>query len=197
VIDLLVEGELDSIVAGRILVEVGLVVGRPFGRSGRNDFFQRLPRYNQAAQYSRWMALVDLETTQACVPGFVARHLPNPSPYMRFRVAVHAIESWLLADGGALARFLRVQPIRIPQDPDAILRPKVALINIARHSTSAQIRSGLVPRHGSGASQGPQYISLMQDFIVNRWRPRVAAELSPSLARCLAALSDFGEPNAS
>ena len=184
-VDMLVEGDLDMTVALRVLRYVGLPPGRPFGRSGRADFFARLPRYNQAAGYGPWMALVDLETSPSCVPDFVTEHLPNPSECMRFRVAVHAIESWLMADSETLARFLRVSGTRFPTYPDAIQRPKQHFIDIARHSRVARLRFGLVPRAGSGASQGPLYTSLLQDFVMNNWRPEVAAQNSPSLSKCL------------
>ncbi len=187
-VDMLVEGDLDMAVALRVLRHVGLPPGRPFGRSGRADLFARLPRYNQAAGYGPWMALVDLETSPSCVADFVMEHLPNPSQCMRFRVAVHAIESWLMADNETLARFLRVSEARLPLDPDVIQRPKQHLIDIARHSRIARIRFGVVPRAGSGASQGPLYTSLLQDFVMNYWQPDVAAQNSPSLNKCIVRL---------
>jgi hypothetical protein len=190
-VDMLVEGDLDMTVALRVLRHVGLSPGRPFGRTGRADFFARLPRYNQAAGYGPWIALVDLETSPSCVPHFVTQHLPNPSQCMRFRVAVHAIESWLMADGDTLARFLRVSEARLPPDPDTIQHPKQHLINIARRSRIARVRVGVVPRAGSGASQGPLYTSLLQDFVMNYWQPDVAAQNSPSLNKCLLRLQSL------
>ena len=144
--------------------------GRPFGRSGRADLFSRLPRYNQAAQFSPWLVLVDLESDQLCAPAFVQDRLPQSSAWMRFRVAVHAIESWLMADGEMLARYLNVSRSRMPLNPDAVEHPKRHLIDIARHSGTRRIREGLIPRAESGASQGPRYTSLMQDFVATWWR---------------------------
>jgi hypothetical protein len=37
---------------------------------------------------------------------------------MCFRLAVHAAESWLLADSASLAAFLGVSAARLPNDPD-------------------------------------------------------------------------------
>lgn len=192
-IDLLVEGDLDLTVAVRILAQIGLPAGRPFGRSGRADLFERLPRYNNAALHSPWWALVDLEATEQCLPGFVSDRLPHPNRCMRFRVAVHAIESWLLADREMLAEFLKVSAVRMPLDPDTVPHPKRSLIDIARHSRSADIRFGVVPRPGSGASQGPLYTTLMQNFVTNLWRPNIAAENSPSLRRCMLSLPSLAD----
>jgi len=192
-VDLLTEGVLDATVATRLLEEVGLEAGRLFGRSGRAALLERLHRYNEAASYSPWLVIVDLEATPPCVADFVAQHLPNPNEHMRFRVAVHSIESWLMGDRDTLARFMRVSRDRFPHSPDELQHPKRHLINIARHSTLRRIARGIIPRQGSGASQGPLYTSLMQDFVKTHWRPEVASLASPSLHRCLNALQTLGD----
>jgi hypothetical protein len=79
--------------------------------------------------------------------------------------------------------------------PEEIADPKRALVNIARASSSRQIRDDLVPRQGSGRAVGPAYTSRLIEFInaPDGWRPEVAATECSSLAkarRALAALHD-------
>ena len=106
---------------------------------------------------------------------------------MCFRLAVRAIESWLLADAEQLAAFLRVSSAKIPVNPDGEHDPKMTLVNLARYSTKKNIREDMVPREGSGGKVGPGYVGRVIEF-AQLWRPEVAAERSDSLRRCLAAL---------
>jgi hypothetical protein len=104
---------------------------------------------------------------------------------MIFRVAVRQVESWLLADAARLARFLRVRRSRVPADPDGLPHSKIALVDLARHSSSRTIREEMVPRPGSGRPTGPGYVGRMIEFIESHWEPADAATNSDSLQRCL------------
>lgn len=191
-IDIVVEGDLEEIVATRILDHLHLPAGRVFGRTGRTYVLDRIANYNQAANYSPWVALVDLEGAE-CAPRLLQQYLPAPSPCMRLRVAVRSTESWLMADSAALAEFLHVSPARIPIDPEAEASPKEVLVNIARHSRSRAIREAMVPRDGSGASEGPLYATYVGRFALAGWRLPVAVESSESLRRCVAAFQTLAE----
>lgn len=147
----------------------------------------RLSNYNMAARRSPFAVLVDFEVEPGCVGAFVRRHLPEASQYMRFRVAVRAVEAWLLADSSNLASFLRVRPERVPADPDALPRPKGSMVNLARRSVSSAIRRDMVPRDGSGATEGPAYASRLQEFALEHWAIDRAIERSGSLRRSIAA----------
>lgn len=110
---------------------------------------------------------------------------------MVFRVAVRAIEAWLLADRERIAAYLGVSLHSVPALPDALADPKQALVNLARKSRRRAIRDELVPREGSGRQVGPAYSSRLQDFVLHPadgWRPEVAAGNSDSLARCIRAI---------
>jgi hypothetical protein len=121
----------------------------------------------------------------------VADYLPDRTPGMLFRVAVRAIEAWLMADRQRCAAFLQVSVDRVPADPEALSYPKRALVDVARKSRSGQIVADMVPRPGTGASEGPAYASRVQEFVTTSphlWRPEVAAENAESLRRCLRAI---------
>jgi hypothetical protein len=113
---------------------------------------------------------------------------------MRFRIAVHAIEAWLLADAEQLAAFLSIPVTRIPSNPDAEPEPKTTLINLARQSRRRTIREDIVPRQGSGSRVGPGYSSRIIEFVKvteNPWRPEIAIKRSGSLRRCMEALQNL------
>jgi hypothetical protein len=110
---------------------------------------------------------------------------------MLFRVAVRALEAWLLADRATCAAFLNVSADLVPAYPEQLFNPKLAMVNLARRSRSRQLVADMVPREGSGASEGPAYASRLQEFILARsggWRPEAAARNAPSLDRCIRAL---------
>ena len=190
-VNVLVEGITDEVVVRRVLEYVGLTCGTVYGKGGKNYLLQRLPNYNQAACFAPWLVVVDLNRGAECAPDFVRSVLPHPASGMQFRVAVHAIEAWLLADAERLATFLGIPIARIPSNPDAEPDPKTALINLARRSRRRAIREDIVPREGSGGRVGPGYTGRLIEFVMateHLWRPEMAMQRSDSLRRCVAAL---------
>ena len=183
-----VEGDVDEAVLRRLVEHVGAMPGPVHGKNGKTYLQQRLGGYNQAAQLSPWVVLVDLDHDADCAPPFRASWLPNPAPYMCFRVAVRMVEAWLLADRERLSRFLSVHASQVPLNPEAVDDPKQSMVDLARQSRRREIREDMVPRPGSGRTVGPAYTSRLIEFVLEGtfgWRPEVAAKLSDSLDRCL------------
>jgi len=188
---MLVEGITDEIVVRRVLEHVGLTCGTVYGKEGKGVLLERLPKYNQAARFYPWLVVVDLDQDAECAPPFVQSVLPNPAEGMQLRVAVHAIEAWLLADTERLSAFLSIPVARIPLNPDAELDPKTTLVNLARRSRRKAIREDMVPRERSGSRVGPGYPGRLVEFVVaaeHPWRPDVAMQHSDSLRRCVETL---------
>jgi hypothetical protein len=101
---------------------------------------------------------------------------------------VRAVEAWLLADRERLAHFLGIQLSHVPTNPEAVDDPKRTVIELAERSRRRGIREDMVPRPGSGRTQGPAYTSRMIEFAMDEragWRPDVAGSSSASLCRCL------------
>jgi hypothetical protein len=175
---------------------VGCTCGRVYGKRGKQDLLNRLPNYNLAAtQWSPWVVMVDLDDDASCAPDLVTMQLPEPSPYMRFRVAVRAVEAWLLADPEGLSTFLSVAQGRIPRRPDDEFDPKATLVDLTRHSRRRAIREDMVPSPRGGRRVGPGYEGRLIEFVAGGrggWRPDVAAERSDSLARCIRRLAEIG-----
>ncbi len=186
-----VEGIVDEAVLRRLIAFVGAVPGPIFGKNGKEHLLKRVQGYNQAARFSRWVILIDLDQDDDCAPPYRSRRLSNSAPYMCFRVAVREIEAWLLADREHIAQFLSVPLSRVPHDPDAIPDPKGMVVHLARHSRKRDIHEDMVPRLGSSLRIGPAYASRLIEFVqegVSGWRPDVAAGLSDSLRRCIRCL---------
>src|SRR5262249_51529700 len=100
-----------------------------------------------------------------------------------FRVAVREVESWVLADRHGFAEFLGISSVLIPAEPDLEADPKQTLINLAKRSRRSAIKSSIVPRQGSTATQGPDYNDCLGDFVRNGWDSNAAKDRSPSLNR--------------
>lgn len=182
-----VEGLVDEAILKRLVEDSGAEPGPVHGKHGKAHLRRHIGGYNNAARFSRWMVLVDLDTDD-CAPIVVAEWLPHLAPHMCFRVAVREVEAWLIADRDRLGMFLGVRAASIPGDSERITDPKRAMVELARQSRRRQIREDMVPRPGSGREVGQAYTSRLIEFASNRragWRPQVAAQASDSLARCI------------
>ena len=196
VITAAVEGDLDETLLRSVVTHAGFTLGRVHGRKGKPYLLESLRGYNNAARFSPWVVLIDLNGDGNCAPEVIGQWLPNPSEYMCLRVAVRAAEAWMLADRDRIARWLGLSVAHVPKRPDELENPKQELINLARRSHRRWPREELVPREGSGRSVGPLYTARMIEFIQdneNGWRPGSAVLVSDSLARCIARLRQFSE----
>ena len=189
-----IEGLVDEAVVRRLVTHVGATLGPVFGKEGKQFLRKRVRGYNQAARFSPWIVLVDLDHDEQCAPPLQTAWLPSRSRNMCFRVAVRSVEAWLLADRDRLSAFLGVAVSLIPRQPEDELHPKQALVRVAMQSRRRDIRQDMSPRAGSGRVIGPAYTSRLIEFVSHRargWRPEVAARSSESLRRCLACLRNL------
>lgn len=192
IINVAVEGSSDAVVAEQLLESLGLVRGTVYGQSGKQRLDAQLKGFNLAAVHQPWLVLRDLDSDAPCPGELVRKLLPNPSAHMRFRLAVKAIEAWLLADSDRLASFLGIANATIPPNPDALPNPKRTLVELATRSTRRAIREDMVPKPGLSSVVGPAYASRIAEFAREHRRPLVAARRSTSLARCVRALQRLG-----
>lgn len=107
---------------------------------------------------------------------------------MRFRIPVRTVEAWLLADSVGISSYFRVSRGLLPRDPEALERPKRAIVDIARRSRSPKIKDDMVPEPGTQREAGLGYTGRIIAFVTNVWDPERAAALSDSLRRCMEAL---------
>jgi hypothetical protein len=185
------EGIVDEAVLTRLVHDAGGKIGSVYGKNGKPHLRRTIGGYNRAAQFSPWLVLVDLDNDADCAPALAAAWLPEPAAMMGFRVAVRAIEAWILADTKNFAEFLRVPAGRLPRDPDGVVNPKRLVVDLAQGSRRSDVRQDMVPRPGSGRSVGPAYASRLIEFAATAWDPDIAAVRSDSLRRCREGISDL------
>lgn len=187
-----VEGNLDEAVLRKVAWHCGMDVARVLGRQGKPQLLKSLQGYNNAARFAPWIVLVDLDQDCDCAPECQAQWLPAPAPYMCCRIAVRAIESWLLADAERFAGFLGIARANLPAAPDELDNPKRKVFELARRSRRRSIQEDLTPRPGSGQREGALYTSRMIEFVDDPdrgWRVMRAARRSPSLRSCIDCLT--------
>lgn len=184
--NLLVEGLLDEAIAVSLLSHTGHETGVTFGKKGWTYIERRVQAFDRACGSDGLLTLVDfMDTKMNCPATILDTWIPNRNPRHLFRVVIREIESWILADRAAIADFLRVPLAKVPTQPELLVDPKLTLINLARTSRSRSIRTGLVPREGYAASEGPLYSSEMTRFVNDHWSAPVAALQSASLSKCI------------
>lgn len=196
-ISVAVEGEVDGAVACKLITHVGGLPGTIYVKKGKDPIRQRIAGYNHAAKHNPWLVLVDLDRDFDCAPSLCHAWLPSvPGKNLCFRVAVRAVEAWLMADPAALAKFLGIARNKIATDPERLDDPKTCMVNLARSSRRRDIREDMVPGAESGRRVGPAYSSRLTEFVVSHWRPDVAAQTANSLRRTMKCLTRLVEAHA-
>lgn len=178
----LVEGQLEAFFLPAMLDQLGLPRSdlRINVAGGVTAFWANSARYNQAARHQVVLGLVDLEQESCAVTALKKRFPRGLSTSFGLRIAVRMLESWLLADREGIARFLGISPALVPSQPDEIIHPKRALVQLARRSRNRALRESLVPG-SSGAVVGPEYVITMRHFIETDWSVERGRGVSCSL----------------
>jgi hypothetical protein len=189
-----VEGFPDEAVATRLTEKLGVPSVEIYVKHGKGNLDKSLGAYNAAARFSTWLVLRDLDHDAPCPGALRDTLLPQRSPHMIFRIAVRAVESWLMADARNFAKFLSIPLELVPANPESLEDPKNAVINLARRSKKRDIREDMVPRQGSGAVEGPAYASRLAEFALFHWQLAAASAHSGSLSRCIERLKAIAGP---
>jgi hypothetical protein len=186
-----VEGDTDEAVAQRIMYYLGyqkdaLIPIPPKG--GKTELKKSIRSYNEAARISPWFVLTDLDSPDRCPVHYAREWLPEPNPNMVFRIAVPQIEAWLLASRTALAKYLQISVDLIPDNPEKLQNPKIAMVNLATRSRSRSIREDISRPNGL---IGPAYVKRIGEFVWKYWDIDEAMIHAESLRRCVQALRQF------
>jgi len=163
-------------------------VGTVYGRKGKDFLRSKISGFNNAARFSPWIVLVDLNLEAECAPAMLRSWIPDAADKMCLRIAVHKIESWLLADKNNIANFLKISPTILPLNPDMEPDPKRTLVNLASRSRSIYVRRDICPHPEGGRKVGVAYTSRLIEFIAVAWQPNDALQRSPSLEKCINAI---------
>jgi hypothetical protein len=161
-------------------------------RHSGKDYLMRIVKgLNKSANSTPYLLLTDLDSAE-CPPVLLQDWLPVPRhPNLLFRVAVHQVESWVLAHRQAFAECFSIPIGKIPIDVDTIPNSKKFLIDLVRKSTIKQIRDDIVPKQGSTAKIGPNYNGRLCRFLINNWDVREAKRSSESLRRLIDKIHSF------
>lgn len=192
-VNLATEDRLSEAVLRKLLLHSGrgYAIGTAYGRGGFGYLRKTIGGWNHGARWIPFVVLTDLDLAD-CPPALITEWLSGPiHPNLLFRVAVREIESWLLGDAEHLATYLGVRRSLIPGRPDELQDPKGALVELARRSRFADVRSRLVPRRRSTAKQGPDYNACLIQFVNAMWDVDQARHNSPSLSRTVDRFSSF------
>lgn len=174
----------------RLVVEVlGWTLAQPaVDTKGVTNLKKNLARYLRIANLHPVLCLAD--TDGKCALHMRSQWLPEEFPdRFLLRLAVSEIESWVMADRDALANFFGVSASIIPSRPDELQDPKQAILNLARRSRQRNIAQEVISR--SNNKPGSGYNAHLREFVLKHWRPRIAEESSPSLARAIRRLTEL------
>ena len=191
---LAVEHVLSEVIARKLIEQTqkNYWVTQCLRKGGFGYLKSKINAFNKAAGGVSFFVLTDQDSINECPPDKIANWLNQPcNPNLIFCIAVMEVESWVIADREAFARFLSISLTRIPQDTDSILDPKEFLISLARKSRSSRLRADLVPPHGATSKQGPNYNNQLARFVRENWDARSARDNSKSLNRAFMRLEEF------
>jgi hypothetical protein len=133
-----------------------------------------------ATHGGRILILRDFDNEAGCVGDFVAKLLSHRPTNLLLRIAVRAVEAWMMADRKGLAEALRVTESTIPHEPEKLLQPKVTMLRLGRASRSRAVRDVF---HGSWQEQSGWLI----EFAAEHWSVAraCASGAAPSLTRAV------------
>jgi hypothetical protein len=89
-----------------------------------------------------------------------------------------------LADRDALAAFLKIKTVRVPDKPEELDDPNRVLLDLARLAPR-RVRDGLLPEPRSKAHIGPEYNALLTEYVRTSWDIETAASRAPSLRKAV------------
>lgn len=181
-IGLLIEGNLDEVVASALLQRAALTKGTVYGKRGWRYIRDKAQGFNNASVGYPILAIVDfMDTGEDCAPSIRQDWIQNQHENMLFRVAIPEIESWLLADQSGFADFLGIRRHLVPERPDTVADAKSQVMQLASRSRYRSRREAIVPKAGYSSREGPLYTSELSIFVNNNWDIEAALVRSPSL----------------
>lgn len=188
---LVYEDVLSGLVLRKLLsVNSALCLVGTHNKHGFGGIKKHILGYNAAAEHLPFIVLTDLDT-HPCPPDLIKEWgIVNHHRNLIFRIAVHATESWLLADREGFAKYLGINPKNIPLSPDSILDPKQKLLSLVEKSRKRDLKEDILPRY-RGDKFGPDYNGRLGDFVQNFWDASKARLSSRSLDKAIKRIEEI------
>ena len=165
-------------------------IGAVFSRGGFGYLKKQAPAFNNAARGCPFLLVTDLDRCP-CPHQLIEEWLAGPKhPHFLLRVAVHEVESWLLADPAGLSAFLGLRQPFALRDPEQLADPKQELLKLALSSPRRATREALAWKDAPSGRlcQGPDYNGTLARFVSEQWDIERAGQACRSLGRLFLAL---------
>ena len=180
------EDDLSEAVAYRLVdaANHGLDVSVSFRGRGFGDLKNKATELSGVARTFPVFLLTDLDT--ALCPLALQNQWLNsimPPQDFLFRVAIHEVEAWLLADREGFAGFLNAPLSQIPLNPESLPDPKLTLLNLVNRYGSRGQKAGIVQSINSNLKQGLEYNLQLGAFVKEHWSLEHALVNADSLNR--------------
>ncbi len=181
-------------VAQKLIEAANMQVAYRFRSNGRTYLEKNFGKYINLAKREAVLLIADFDRSTPktpCPSRLIEEWLGGKEKPVKLlaRVAVHEIESWLLADEEAFRRFLGGS-VRIPANCDEIDDPKLFILNAARKKKRLG-REGFFRIDPGGLRPGVEYNAMLSEWIASEWSPERASKKSPSLKRAIERLDDL------
>ncbi len=188
---LAVEDELSEFVLRRLLKDRprDYAVASVFRQTGFGYLKKNARAFNGLAKQAPVLMLTDLDAKPCALKLLSEWLVDERHEHFLFRIAVREVEAWLLPVGGGLSSYLGTRRDKLPRDPEALPDPKAVLLGQAASSPRRDKNNGLVRKNRNGTLvQGPDYNSVLGEFVLTHWDVQNASSSCESLSRLLLAL---------
>ncbi|WP_326941379.1 hypothetical protein [Actimicrobium sp. GrIS 1.19] len=160
--------------------------------NGRGNVKKEIAAYAMLAKKMPVLIGIDLDDDE-CAPSLREdwAEMYEEVANLLIRVAVAEAEAWVLADRKRCAQFLGATSDEIAANPETLVDPKRALLDLARANADTDLKRDLIPRNYNQFDLpriGPAYNLRMTNFVATKWRPHVARARSDSLDRAIICL---------
>jgi hypothetical protein len=167
-------------------------IARRFHGRGSGYLKLHLQAFVNGSRHIPYFVLIDSDR-ESCAKKFLTTLIKDKPPRQcMLRIAVHEVESWLLADFNNLLKSLKIQSGKcFYNNTDEIERPKEYILKIIDRGAPEVIKKSLIHASCGGATQGPGYNSFMVRFAMEQWNIDAALYHSESLKRAVECISNF------
>lgn len=197
------EGRVDAVVARRLIRAAGHVPGRDFvsnrPHKGKDALDLSLRGLNAGVRYGNpILALRDLDSDAPCGGALLqelcrTRLAATLHPALVLRVAVRAVEAWLLADAAGFSAASGVPRAKVPTHPEELTRPKDEMRDLLCRYGNRDTLAALQMRRRDERPTDQVLAGWTVGFVDEGWDVEAAERSArvPSLSRCLARLREL------